>query len=246
MGDFVFDQLEQQKRFQRRGFVLFMVVAAVIVLVMLIVLINNLFGSNDKTAPKASPVPSATAHPLDSDPSACGLEGFETTASLTDAPATTWALVGTVAAPSNPEGAGPGVTDSSGFRSCYAHTAEGALFAAVNFTALGTDATMYDKMSTLVAPGPGRDALTSKASGADGGASSYRAQVAGFVINAFNEKAATVDLAVKYSDGQMVSLPLKLVWLEGDWKIVVADDGSMPIAPAALDGLGGYTPWSGA
>ncbi|TFC01493.1 hypothetical protein E3O42_10285 [Cryobacterium adonitolivorans] len=240
------DQSEQQNPFRSRRFVLSMVVVAIIALLAVIVLVSNLIGGQDETAPTASPLPSTTAVPVDGDPSACGLEGFEAAASLSDAPDSTWALVGTVAAPTDPEGSGPGVTDSSGFRSCYAHTAEGALFAAANFVALGTDATMYDKMSALVAPGPGRDALTSMAEGADSGASSYRAQIAGFAINAFDEKAATVDLALNYNDGQMVSLPLKLVWSEGDWKIVVADDGSMPIAPAALEGLGGYTPWSGA
>ncbi|TFC56814.1 MULTISPECIES: hypothetical protein [Cryobacterium] len=240
------DQSEQQNPFRSRRFVLSMVIVAVIALLAVIVLVSNLLGGKDETAPTASPLPSTTAVPVDSDPSSCGLEGYETTASLTDAPDTTWTLVGTVAAPSDPEGSGPGVTDSSGFRSCYAHTAEGALFAAANYVALGTDATMYDKMSALVAPGPGRDALIAMTEGADSGASSDRAQVAGFAINSFDEKAATVDLALNYNDGQMVSLPIKLVWSAGDWKIVVADDGSMPIAPAALNGLGGYTPWSGA
>jgi hypothetical protein len=240
------DQSEPQSPFRRRPFVLAVIVVALIALLAVIVLVSNLFGGKDETAPTASPLPSTTAAPVDSDPSACGLEGYETTASLTDAPDTTWTLVGTVAAPSDPKGAGPGVTDSSGFRSCYAHTAEGALFAAANFVALGTDATMYSKMGDLVAPGPGRDALVSMAEGADSSASSYRAQVAGFAINAFDEKAATVDLAMNYNDGQIVSMPLKLVWSEGDWKILVADDGSMPIAPAPLQGLGGYTPWSGA
>jgi hypothetical protein len=240
------DQSEKQNPFRSRRFVLSMVVIAVIALLAVIVVVSNLFAGKDETAPTASPLPSTTAAPVDSDPSVCGLEGYETTASLTDAPDTTWTLVGTVAAPSDPEGSGPGVIDSSGFRSCYAHTAAGALFAAANFVALGTDATMHGKMSTLVAPGPGRDALISMTEGAESGASSYRAQVAGFAINAFDEKSATVDLAMNYNDGQIVSLPLKLVWSEGDWKILVADDGSMPIAPAPLQGLGGYTPWSGA
>ena len=241
------DQSEQQNPFRSRRFVLSIVVVAVIALLGVIVLVSNLFGGKDEAAPTASPLPSTTAVPVDSDPSACGLKGYEATASLTNAPSTTWTLVGTVAAPSDPEGSGPGVTDSSGFRSCYAHTAEGALFAAVNFVALGTDATMQDELTTLVAPGEGRDTLMALiAAGTDSGTASVRAQVAGYAISAYDAQGATVDLALNYSDGQLVSLPIKLTWSEGDWKVVFADDGTMPIAPAALEGLGGYTPWSGA
>ena len=241
------DQSEQQNPFRRRPFVLSMVVVAVIALLAVIVLVSNLLGGKDEAAPTASPLPPTTAVPVDSEPSVCGLKGYETTAALTNAPDTTWTLVGTTAAPTDPKGSGPGVTDASGFRSCYAHTAEGALYAAVNFLALGTDSTMYEELTSLVAPGPGRDALkASLAAGTDSGTPTTRAQIAGFALNAYDEKSATVDLAVNYSDGQMVSLPIKLTWSEGDWKVVVAADGSMPIAASALESLGGYTPWSGA
>ena len=120
----------------------------------------------------------------------------------------------------------------------------GALFAAVNFVATGTDATLGPRLVELVAPGPGRDAIEAQSSG--GSASNLRAQVAGFKVSAYSADAATIDLALNYSGGELVSVPLKLVWVEGDWKVEMTDAGELPLAPAQIQNLGGYTPWSGA
>jgi hypothetical protein len=56
----------------------------------------------------------------------------------------------------------------------------------------------------------------------------------------------TVDLALNYSTGDLVSVPLKLVWAEGDWKVEMTDEGKLPLAPGEIASLGGYIPWSGA
>uniref|UniRef100_UPI003D31E9D4 hypothetical protein n=1 Tax=Agromyces sp. GXS1127 TaxID=3424181 RepID=UPI003D31E9D4 len=192
------------------------------------------------TAPTAS-APTVA----DADKSVCGLSGFETESSLTAAPDNDWELVGTMAAPVDKTGAGPGSIEDDGFRSCYAHTAEGSLFAAVNFLAIGTDATLRPRLVDAVQEGPGRDSLEEAAQNA-GETSSSRGQVAGFKIGAYDGSSATVDLAINYSDGQLVSLPLKLTWEDGDWKMVVSETGGLPLAPAALQNLGGYIPWAGA
>lgn len=176
--------------------------------------------------------------------SVCGLKDSESEALLSDAPDTWWVLVGTVAAPTDPEGAGPGVTEASGFRSCYAHTAKGALYAAANFVALGSDGTLRPKLSELVARGPGKEAVADSQASADPG--SMRAQIAGYKIEVYDASLATVDLALNYSTGALVSLPIKLVWEDGDWKLVLTDTGALPLPPVQLQSLGGYTPWSGA
>lgn len=218
------------------------VVVAVIVVLGLFVLIANL----------VSPHPSPTSNPTNGpgpsagDESVCGLEGFETTSSLEAAPEVRWELVGTVAVPSDPD-IGPGVVDPDGFRSCYAHTAEGALYFAVNFLAIGTDSTLNARLIELVAEGPGRDALEEAMSETPGaGSSNYRAQIAGFKIGQYDGYAATIDLAVNYSDGRLVSVPLKLVWEDRDWKMVFDSTGQLPLSPVQLQNLGGYIPWSGA
>ncbi|AWB88140.1 hypothetical protein [Mycetocola zhujimingii] len=231
--------------FRRKGFLAATVGVGIILLAAIVVLVTTLLGSPDETpstsAPTSSPNSSSSADPVE-DPSVCGLEAFETEDTLSGAPDVEWELIGTVAAPSS-ESAGPGSIDE-GFRTCYAHTAEGALVMAANFLAMGSDATLGDRLLDLVAPGPGRDALASELGNSS--SSSTRAQIAGFAIGAYSEDAATVDLAMNYSDGTLISIPMKLLWVEGDWKVEVTATGEYPLAPAQLDNLGGYTPWSGA
>jgi hypothetical protein len=235
---------ETRSPFRGRGFIAAAVVIGVIVLAAIVVLVTSLMGGGDEP-PVAAPTsaPSSTPTSSAADESICGLEGFDTENTLTAAPTTEWELVGTIAVPTDADGSGPGVVEN-GLRTCYAHTAEGALFMAVNYMAMGTDATLYDRLPQLIAPGAGREAL--EQAPAAPSTSSTRAQVAGYTISGYSPETTTVDLALNYSNGQLVSIPLKLVWVENDWKIVLTDAGELPIAPAPLDNLGGYTPWSGA
>jgi len=230
--------------FRRRGFIIAASVVGVIFLLAVVALIIGLFaGDDDADAQTDAPTPTATAAlPSEGEASACGLEDFEETSSLTAAPNNSWELVGTMAAPSGPE-AGPGSVDD-GLRSCFARTAEGALFASVNFVATGTDANLGPRLIDLVAPGPGRDAIEGET--AAGGTSPLRAQVAGFKVLAYSPGTATIDLVLNYSDGSLVSVPLKLQWAEGDWKMEMTSSGDLPLAPSQLQNLGGYIPWAGA
>ena len=228
--------------FKSRGFKIAAVVIGLLIVSALVIAVASFFNGGDAPDPTSAPISPSEVAPEDA--SACGLEGFESVSSLTAAPGNDWELVGTAAAPTDRDGAGPGVIDADGFRSCYAHTAEGALFAASNFVALGTDATLRARLTELVAPGPGRDVV--EAQQGQGTGSTLRAQIAGFNVGAYSETSATVDLAVSYSSGDLVSIPIKLEWIEGDWKLVLSDDGSMPLQPAALSSLGGFIPWAGA
>ena len=239
------DNTQPENPFARRGFVAAAIVVGVIVLAGVIVLVTSL------TSPKGDPVvqPTNTGGPVAAgdDKSICGLEGFEEESTLTEAPDTEWELVGTVAAPTDPEGAGPGVIAADGFRSCYAHTAQGALYFTVNFLAIGTDATIRDQLIDLVQAGPGRDAAQEAQENSTGDSGSgIRAQVAGFKIGSYDGDSATVDRARNTSTGVLVSQPIKLVWEAGDWKVIFAEDGTLPLEPAQLQSLGGYIPWAGA
>ncbi|MEO5536015.1 MAG: hypothetical protein ABIR17_12900 [Pseudolysinimonas sp.] len=237
------DNAERPSPFTRPGFI-----AAAIVIVIILVAggIAVVSGLNSRATPH--PTATETSGPIGSpvDESVCGLDGFETESTLTAAPDNEWELVGTVAAPTDPA-IGPGVV-ADGFRSCFAHTTEGALFATVNFLALGTDSTTGPRLPDLVAAGPGRDALLEQIAnaGPGGSTSDVRGQIAGFKIGAYSSSAATVDLAINFNDGRLASFPIKLTWEDGDWKIVLADDGSLPLSPAGLQSLGGYIPWGGA
>jgi hypothetical protein len=221
-------------------------VVGVVVLAAIVVLVTSLMGGSDEPDTKPTGTPPATPTSSAADKSVCGLEGFETTSSLNAAPENDWELVGTVAAPTEPDGAGPGVS-ADGFRSCYSHTAEGALFAAVNWFALSSDARNIAKLPQLVEPGAGRDAAIAAAAGATPLPSETRLQVAGFKINAYDGQEAVIDVAwtVTSEGGALVSLPTVLHWVDGDWKIVLTDEGAFPYASSPLTNLGGYTPWAG-
>jgi hypothetical protein len=225
------------------------VVGAVILLVAValaavVVLVTTL--GRDDSDPSASPTAPPSVAPTSdaANASVCGLDGYEETDTLDQAPENDWELVGTVAAPTDPDGAGPGLVEQDGFRSCYAHTAEGALFAAVSYVAVNSDVRNTPRLYELLASGPIRDRL--QASPPPGDPSSSRLQVAGFKINRYSPDESIVDVAWKVTSegGTLVSVPTILKWESGDWKIYFSD-GSLSFAPTALDNLGGYIPWSG-
>ncbi len=232
---------EQGRPFQSVGSRIALVFVALILVTGIVLTVVGVVSRANETA-GATPAPTSTSD-VSADPddkSVCGLEGYEATGSLETAPLAEWDLVGTLLAPTSTTGAGPGRVDGDGFRSCYAHTSEGAVLAAANFLALGTDASLSDRMVELVAPGEGRDAAAAQSGS---GGSTARADIVGYRVGAYTGDATTVDLALNYSTGKLISIPLKLVWNAGDWMLVLADDGSNPLAPGLLDNLGGYTPW---
>lgn len=235
---------QERSPFARRGFIAAAIVVGAVALAAVVAIVAGIIGGGDSPAPDPSTPPSASG-PSGADASVCGLPGFEAESSLTSAPSTTWELVGTMAAPTDADGSGPGAIESDGFRSCYAHTAEGALYAAANVLALGTDASLRPRTPELVAEGAGKSALE-ELGGIGGSSDGVRAQVAGFKVGAYSTASATIDLALNFSDGRLVSYPVKLTWEDGDWKIVVTDSGGSPLESALLQSLGGYIPWSGA
>lgn len=231
--------------FTRPGFIASAVVVAALVVALVVVLASGILNGPAPTPTGTGPSTDPEA-PSASDLSVCGLEGFERTSSLDAAPENDWELVGTVAAPTS-TGTGPGVVEDDGFRSCFAHTAEGALFAAVNYFSLSSDLKWRGRLPELIAPGPGREALIEAASDEPGQPSSVRIQVAGFRVSSYSEDEAVIDVAwsVTSSGGSLVSYPTALVWVDGDWKLDVLDDGSSRFASAPLQNLGGYIPWAG-
>jgi hypothetical protein len=237
---------ETRSPFKARGFIAAAVVVGLIVLAAIVVLVTSLVGGGNEPDPDVMPIETPSAEPTSSaaDESICGLEGFDTENTLTAAPATEWELVGTVAAPTDPEGAGPGVTEENGFRSCYAHTAEGALFAAVGYVAVNSDSRNTARLYELLAAGPVRDQLQSITQ--PGEASATRLQVAGFKINSYTSDEAVVDVAwqVTSEGGSLVSMPTVVKWEDGDWKVYIGESGPT-FAASPLANLGGYIPWAG-
>lgn len=242
------NQPNESNPFTSRRFILAAVIVGVVLLCAVILVVSSVLGGQAKPTadPSAQPTSSPSASSVNQkDRSVCGLPGFEESGTLTQAPKSKWELVGTVAAPTDPKGAGPGNAESSGFRSCYAHTPTGALYSAANILAMGSDSSLRHEVSDkLVVPGPGRDAaLASEGSSSE---TTVRYQIAGFRLLSYDGSQAKVDIAVNASTGQLVSFVESLQWSDGDWKVTLDKNGNMPIPPSPLQSLGGYIPWSGA
>jgi hypothetical protein len=223
-----------------RGFVAGAAVVAVLVVAGVAVSLGAAFGDHPSDPATPSRVAGAMAGG-----STCGLTGLDRAgATLTVAPVTRWATVGTMAAPTSTS-AGPGRQQENGLRSCYAHTVTGALFAVANFWATGSDPRLYRQIiETNVADGPGRDeALRAPGAPSNTGTS---AQIAGFKVDSYRPIAATIDVALQSSNGQQIGFPVPVVWQDGDWKVEVADDGTNVFRPTILSSLAGYVPWAGA
>jgi hypothetical protein len=192
----------------------------------------------EPSSTSASPSASATAGA-----SVCGLPASSETA-LGAAPETKWELVGTMAAPTDPR-IGPGKTDDQGIRSCFAHTPTGALYAAVNLWALGSDPSKERAIAQqLAVKGPGRDAGM-KAPQTAAPASAVKIQISGFNVS-YTANQAVVELAFKADNGALASVRTTLLWQDGDWKGVVADNGAPLEEPRQVRDLSGFIPWSGA
>ena len=127
--------------FTKPGFIIAAaLVVALIAAAVVIFLLPNGQGNAQPAPAPAESGSSVTASPSASaaaGQSICGLPASSETA-VGAAPKTKWELVGTMAAPTDPK-IGPGKTDDQGIRSCFAHTTTGALYAAVNIWALGSD-----------------------------------------------------------------------------------------------------------
>lgn len=237
-----------------KGFVVSAAVLAVIVLLGGYLMFSNLTndeeqqqGQQASNTPAANPAPPATTVKQDAQASVCGLPGSQTNASLVQAPKATWTLFGTVAVPSSPT-AGPGITDPSGLRRCYAHTPEGALFAAANQIAMMNDASLHHELARkVVVPGVGANALAAshQPSPEDDGT---RMQVAGFRVVSYDGTTSTIEIAYRDNMGRNIYpvFTWDMRWLDGDWKFRVTDQGGLLSAPAFSPDLTGYTLWSGA
>lgn len=230
------------------------VLVALVIVAALVLTLVNVFGGGDDVQP--SPPPSSTSSDASKDAkgeSVCGLKpGPSSQTTLTTAPEATWRLVDGVAAP-KVKGAGPGQIDPEDqFGSCFAQSPTGAVVASANITASTTkparQAKAYDQ---LAVPGPGRDKILEMYRAGelvDTSPSGVTIQLVGFHVDRYTPTEATIDLVheVKTPEGSSyVAGPLDLRWVDGDWKIVVNDDGTVYNSKAVPD-LSGYVLWSGA
>jgi hypothetical protein len=231
----------------------FIVAAAIVILIVILgVIIAFTGGSGDDAHRPTAPAVPATRQPAassDSSASICGLAAGpqEMPSSL---PRTKWELVGRMVSPTAPNTFGP-KRRAAGIRSCFSHSPTGALYASVNVVATATDPSLWKGLARhLLAKGPGRDRAVQDVGGEDAAPASSTIQVAGFSFRTYAPEAMTVSLAFRVDAGAQgaffASLPMRMTWEDGDWKLVVADNGDPFADLSRVPDLSGYVAWSGA
>jgi hypothetical protein len=244
------DDDTEQNPFSRPGFIVgAVVVAALVVVGIVLAIITASQGNDDGAAPVPTNAPSVTptgpsAPPASNDESVCGLGGVEVEGSVTVAPSAEWQYQDVYAYPVSTT-AGPAETAAEGFRYCFQHTPEGALFAAANAVVVGfgPEDQRHAFLDYALTDGVYREELLT----ADGaaGPSDVRASIAGFRFLAYDGDTARVDVAFQGSSGgQSVtgSVVFELVWADGDWKLDA--NRAEPARVAQLPDLSGYVSWS--
>lgn len=237
-----------QSPFTRPWFIIAAVLVAVVVVAGVVLAIWTATRGDDPPPADPSPAPpaapSATPTADAGGASICGLDGVELTGTVTTAPDAEWEYQDVYAYPVSTT-AGPGETADEGYRYCFQHTPEGALFAAANVLVQGSALTTADAwFEYVLAPGPYRDQLVAdQRSTQPTTTEGTRLSIVGFRVLAYDGTTARVDLAVRGS-AQGTTLTLsgvyELVW-EGDWKVSTDMPAPMNIAP--IPDTAGYTPW---
>jgi hypothetical protein len=241
----------ERSPFTKPGFI---ISAALVVALFAAVVVIFFLPKADSTA---QPAPASSAAGASSAPSksadaagksVCGLPSSTETA-LGAAPKSKWELVGKMAAPTDPKTFGPGLTDDSGFRSCFAHSPTGALYAAMNAAALGSSGAAELEMKLadkLLVPGAGRDAaMRETKAGTSSSGNNTTIQVQGFLLRSYTAAEATVDLAFKTDTGALGHSTLSMRWMDGDWKVKPTDDGVTFSNVSQLRDLSGFILWAG-
>lgn len=160
-------------------------------------------------------------------------------------PATTWKLLGSMAAPTSPA-VGP-ADSADGVPTCFAPDPTGALFAAATFVAATSDPQLRTAvLQQLAVDNDGRTVALDEVATRPGGAT-VGVQTAGFTFLSYDAHArtATVDLALT-AQGGFVHVPIQLAWTDDDWKVVLPITGRLYDHLTVIPDLNGYVPWQGA
>lgn len=199
--------------------------------------------ADDGDEPAEEPAEADPTTAPDGDDSMCGLQAVEVDAEpLDEAPDTDWELLGQVFVPTSDEH-GPG-DDLEGTPICFARTPEGVLMAAATVLPMvGHPDHAANTIEHYPDNDAGREAGMADLEERGAGADPNRWQVVGFEYLAFDGSSATVDLLIENQSGQRGALMTEMVWLDGDWRLRVNEDGSWLHDAVNVSSTAGYVPW---
>jgi hypothetical protein len=139
-----------------------------------------------------------------------------------------------------------------GFPACFARTPTGAALAATTgyLGQYDTGHSVRDLMNFYVADSAGKSLLVNGVVKRQTSPEDMRVQgisVAGYTVESFTKSRAIVDVVLTQPSGATgyFAVPLTMIWVDGDWKVSVLDNGGLysgnPLTPSAAD----FTPWGG-
>lgn len=190
----------------------------------------------------------ATAAPADPVDPADPVEPVETQIP-TEAPDTTWILLGSVALPTV-SGVGPAVIDGM-VASGYQHSPTGALLAVANASyrlPLSGDEDWEAVTDAVVAPGAAGDAWRDLRGGITTGPTNLTgdySQITGFQFLSYADSEAVIQLVTVDNNGTLQMAAYRVRWVEEDWKFVPADSGKLTVNSQILSSLNGFVVWKG-
>lgn len=202
----------------------------------------------EPTTSPETPAPTSSTSPAPSDDasaeeSRCGVPGFEDESSLVQGPEAQWSYIGSIAVPGSDE-LGPGEITDEGVRTCFAHTAAGAVTMAYNAAVQGSTSSVAVPFADYAFTGPGREEVLAEV---NGDVADYRGALLGFRVLAYDGDTARIDVAIRIeADGQSAigSGIYELVWEDGDWRIYATSAESPGLSSETITSISGYTSWS--
>lgn len=218
------------------------IVVGLIVVLGIVLVVTGGRGDSTAAAPPAIN-PQASISPAESD--GCDLPAGDQAVPENTPRETRWELVGKMIAPTDPKTYGPAVV-KDGFRTCFAHSPIGALYATVNFLATGTLKPAPEVLRKLAAPSAARDKGINASIGDDEPALAQTSslQVAGFSFSTYSRSRAGIKLAVRAENGRLVQIDSTMLWTRGDWRYEVPLDQRPPTSP--VNDLSAFIAWKGA
>ena len=226
----------------------FLVSAVLVALLVALGLVLWLWPDGEEQS-QAVPAPVATAEPTSDEESVCGL-GATGGTTLTEPPEDVeWEAIGAIYAPTSDKH-GPGTIDpTTGVRSCYSHTSEGALLAATNILVSGNDPQLLvDTIRAQGLDGPGKDIAIGQVQQRvnEGDTTTVPLEVAGFRVLSYTGDRATIEVVVAVDDGaeeMYLTTGVDLMWSDGDWRVSFQENGDPGPVSGEVSDLSGYIPW---
>ncbi|ONI67882.1 hypothetical protein BWI15_32955 [Kribbella sp. ALI-6-A] len=209
--------------------------------------------TDDATEPPATPDPTTTTAPTvpvtPSGTGGCRAKNPPQRVPREAPAAVSWQFETNMLIPLQAQG-GPAIEDANGLRHCFAHSPTGAVLAAmVTLGQIRNPELTESVLRKRIAPGAGRNlALKAVRTSPTPRNTGQTSQFTGFKVIDYLPNRAIISIAVRLDSQKVAGLPVTLLWVDNDWKLVLQPDGSFngAVAPDVLQSLHGYVRFGGA